>query len=52
MQNYVHTNSKGETVLQALGTDVVDPATGEKLTTSFDKAKPVNVFSLAVDFVF
>jgi len=30
----------------------VDPATGTVLKTEFDKSKPVNVFSIAVDFVF
>lgn len=52
MQNYVHTDPAGNTVLSALGDTVVDPATGTVLKTEFDKSKPVNVFSIAVDFVF
>lgn len=68
MQNYVHTDAAGNTVLSALGTEVVipsiiptastDPNTPPAppasaiLKTEFDRTKPVNVFSLAVDFVF
>lgn len=68
MQNYVHTiagatdlitgspsPTNGSTVLSALGTDVpvpTDPNGTTVLKTEFDRTKPVNVFSLAVDFVF
>jgi len=53
MQNYVHTNATtGEVSTQTLGTTFSDLGTGQTLETSFDRNKPVNVFSLAVDFVF
>lgn len=55
MQNYVHTDASGNTVLQGLGTDVpvaTDPTGKSVLKTEFDRAQPLNVFSLAVDFVF
>lgn len=53
MQNYAHTNTvTGEVSTQTLGTTFADLKTGQTLETSFDRSKPVNVFSLAVDFVF
>lgn len=61
MQNYVHTvtgatdGSNGSTKLLGLGTDLTeatDPTGAKVYKTEFDRTKPVNVFSFAVDFVF
>lgn len=50
--NYIHTSPTGERVVLGTSDNYTDPATGKTYVTEVDKTKPVNVFSLAVDFVF